>query len=98
MKTVTPGRRSTFSNWPCPRAAGCVERTVDLGGTICARLHSASRSPNAKSGSWDRKNLLRILAASNGVEAVTNDVRHYVPGWRATRDKNANYSFAIALR
>lgn len=54
----TPGRSSPRPNWtnsPRQRAAGYGVATAAIGGIICARLRSASRSPNAKSGSWDRK-------------------------------------------
>ena len=35
-----------------------------------------------------KNTLLRVLAASNGVESAANDVRIYVPEWRRGRDSN----------
>ena len=45
-----------------------------------------------------REERIRVLAPSNGVQSAANDVRTLVPGWRATRDENTNYSFVVALR
>ena len=35
-----------------------------------------------------KNTLLRVLAASNGVESAASDVRIYVPEWRRGRDSN----------
>ena len=40
-----------------------------------------------------KNTLLRVLAASNGVESAANDVRIYVPEWRC-RQSSANQSLA----
>ena len=44
-------------------------------------------------GSHDE--LIRVLAASNGVGTAANSVRIYVPGWRRGRDSNPRYPFGV---
>ena len=61
-----------------PRELDTFEKRLHVSAESSARLRSASRSPNAKSGSWDQKTLLRVLTSSNGMESAVNDVRIYV--------------------
>ena len=41
-----------------------------------------------------KNTLLRVLAASNGVESAANDVRIYVPEWRRGWDSNPRYGLS----
>jgi len=84
-------------------AQTAVERSrIDGGGYLRDHLRAlAQRVVVVDKQVWimgSKQDLLRILAAASGVQSAVGGVRGSVLKWRAVRDSDENYVYAIALQ